>query len=176
AGQLAVELLDLLRAPRLLQRVPVEDLALRHPRLINLARLGDGRPLRIGERLLLDAGLAVFLPQALHRQLVGALWTVGHRAECNPRPRSSEGRRTACEPRRAKASRRESFAAHRRWPGSTPAPGAGHRRGCRRPGVPWWRAGRGRATGRSGRRRTRRSRARSERSPWPRAPAAPAPR
>src|SRR4029453_17786488 len=164
ARQLTVELLDLLRAASLLQRVAVEDLALGHLRLIDLARLGDGGLLRVRERALLDAGLAVFLPQALHRELVGALRAVGHRAEFNPRPPPIEEHRRACARRRARVSRRERAGAERRPPGWTPAPRAAVRRECRPPGAPGGRAGRGRATGRSSRRRMRRSRARSARS------------
>ena len=61
ARQLPFELLDLVPALRLVQRVPMEDLALGHSRLVDLARLGDRGFLLIGQRALLDPGLAILL-------------------------------------------------------------------------------------------------------------------
>src|SRR5262249_24739654 len=80
APQLLVELLDLLGRLGLAQGGVVEDLQLGTLRLVDLAGLGDGGPLRVGEGPLVGAGLLVLLPEALHRQLVGALGGVvgGH--------------------------------------------------------------------------------------------------
>src|SRR5438093_1256498 len=80
APHLLLELLDLLGAARLDERVPVKDLALSDLGLVDLSHFGEAGFLRIRERTFLDRGLPVFLAQALHRELVRRLRAVaGHR-------------------------------------------------------------------------------------------------
>src|SRR5262245_31543661 len=74
APQLLVELRDLLGRLGLAQRGLVEDLQLGTLRLVDLASLGDRGSLRVGQGPIVAAtGLLILLPEALHRQLVGAL-------------------------------------------------------------------------------------------------------
>ena len=57
----------------------MEDLALGDPRFVDLAGLGDGGLLLVGQWAIIDAGLRVLLSEALHRQLERALRAiVGH--------------------------------------------------------------------------------------------------
>src|SRR5262249_3975892 len=50
----------------------VQDLRFRQLRFVEIADLGDGGLLRVGQRCVLDARGLVLLPQPLHRQLVGS--------------------------------------------------------------------------------------------------------
>ena len=59
--------------PGLVERVPVEDLALGQLRLADLADLGDGRALLVADRALLHALVPVLLAEPLQGQLQGAL-------------------------------------------------------------------------------------------------------
>ncbi len=71
--EILVEQLDLLTSRGLAERGLVEDLALRGLRLVDLAGLGDGGLLGVGERASIDVGVLVLLPEALHRQFERAL-------------------------------------------------------------------------------------------------------
>src|SRR5262245_35466746 len=80
--ELVPQLLDLLRALGPGQSVPVQDLPLRHPRLAQVAGVGNGRLLGVGERLsLLGAGVPGLLPQTLHRDLERATGSFGRHGD-----------------------------------------------------------------------------------------------
>ena len=84
APQILVQQLDLLTGRGLAERGLVENLPLGALRPVDLAGLGDGALLGVGERAITDVGLLVLLLKALHCQLERALGgVVGHRPQCN---------------------------------------------------------------------------------------------
>jgi hypothetical protein len=79
ASQFLVLPFDLLVGTGSAKRGLVEDLALGDLRFVELAGLGDGGFLLVGKWTIIDAGLLVFLPEVLHRQIERALRAVvGH--------------------------------------------------------------------------------------------------
>ena len=84
APQIVVQQLDLLTGRSLAERGPVENFSLGGLRREDLTDLSDGGLLGVGERVLIDVGLLVLLPEALHCQFERALWgVVGHRLQCS---------------------------------------------------------------------------------------------